>query len=70
MTEDGTQIIQDGTPVADDTQAAEQDQERYPLREARDDPRWAVRIVWTWVIVALFLLLFLVTLLILGYWYD
>ena len=42
----------------------------YPLRGASEDPRWAVRTVWTWVGIAIFLLLFLVTLLILGLWFD
>jgi hypothetical protein len=42
----------------------------YPLRGASDDPRWAVRIVWIWVGMALFLLLFLITLFILGLWFD
>lgn len=48
----------------------EQDLDVYPLRDASEDPRWAVRIVWIWVGMALFLLLFLVTLIILGLWYD
>ncbi len=53
-----------------DEQGIERDLETYPLREPAEDPRWAVRIVWTWVGIALFLLLFLVTLMILGFWYD
>jgi hypothetical protein len=53
---------------ADET--LEQGPEPYPLRNASEDPRWAVRIVWIWVGTAVFLLLFLITLLILGYWYD
>jgi len=46
------------------------EQQEYPLRQPAEDPRWAVRIVWTWVSIALFLLLFLFTLIILGIWYD
>ncbi len=42
----------------------------YPLRDPSEDPHWAVRTVWTWVGMALFLLLFIVTLLILGLWFD
>ena len=42
----------------------------YPLRDASEDPRWAVRTVWTWVAMAIFLLLFLITLFILGLWFD
>ncbi len=44
--------------------------DRYPLRDPSEDPRWAVRTVWTWVGMALFLLLFIITLLILGVWFD
>ena len=42
----------------------------YPLREPSEDPRWAVGTVWTWVVMAIFLLLFLITLFILGLWFD
>jgi hypothetical protein len=42
----------------------------YPLRDPSEDPHWAVRTVWTWVGMALFLLLFIITLLILGFWFD
>lgn len=48
----------------------EKDLDVYPLRDASEDPRWAVRTVWVWVGMALFLLLFLITLFILGLWYD
>jgi hypothetical protein len=44
--------------------------EAYPLRDASEDPRWAVRTVWIWVGIAIFLLLFLITLFILGLWFD
>ncbi len=42
----------------------------YPLRSPSEDPRWALRTIWTWVSIAVFLLLFIVTLLILGLWFD
>lgn len=42
----------------------------YPLREAAEDPRWALRTVQIWVGMALFLLLFIITLIILGIWFD
>jgi len=42
----------------------------YPLREPSEDPRWAVCTVWIWVGMAVFLLLFLVALFILGVWFD
>ncbi|MBW8038559.1 MAG: hypothetical protein FVQ85_01005 [Planctomycetes bacterium] len=48
----------------------EEKPEVYPLRDPSEDPRWAVRIIWTWVSIAIFLLLFFVVLLILGIWYD
>jgi hypothetical protein len=48
----------------------EKDLDIYPVRDPSEDPRWAVRIIWVWVSMALFLLLFLVTLFIVGFWYD
>jgi hypothetical protein len=48
----------------------EENPEAYPLRDPSEDPRWALRIIWTWVSIAIFLLLFFVVLLILGIWYD
>jgi len=48
----------------------EKDLDVYPLRDPSEDPRWAVRTVWIWVGMALFLLLFLIILFILGLWFD
>ena len=42
----------------------------YPLRDPAEDPRWTLRVVWTWVSIAIFLLLFIITMIILGLWYD
>ena len=42
----------------------------YPLRDPSEDPRWALRTIWTWVVIAVFLLAFFIVLLILGLWYD
>jgi len=42
----------------------------YPLREQSEDPRWALGIVWTWVSIAIFLMVFIITLFVLGLWYD
>ncbi len=42
----------------------------YPIRDPSEDPRWALRTLTTWVFLAVFLLLFIVTLLILGLWFD
>lgn len=42
----------------------------YPLRDPSEDPRWALRTIWTWVSISIFLLLFIVTMIILGLWYD
>ena len=61
------------------TAEADQDQTPHPLEEGLDvypprdpseDPRWTLRVVCTWVSVAVFLLLFIITRMILGLWYD
>ena len=66
-------------PIENRTEDADQSMEShyleegldvYPLREPSEDPRWALRTVTTWVFLAVFLLLFIVTLLILGLWFD
>ena len=48
----------------------EQGLDDYQLREPGEDPRWAVRTVWTWVGIAVGLLIFIIALFILGIWYD
>lgn len=42
----------------------------YPVRDASEDPKWAIRTVWVWVGMVLFLLLFFVYLIIAGIFYD
>ena len=42
----------------------------YPLRDPAEDPRWAVRIIRTWVGLGLFFLGLVITLIILGVFYD
>ena len=42
----------------------------YPLRDPSEDPTWAVRIVKTWMGIVIFSIIFIVTLMILGIWYD
>jgi hypothetical protein len=42
----------------------------YPLRKPSEDSKWSVRIVWIWVGAALFSLIFIVVLIILGAIYD
>ena len=59
--------------TVDDAQAhdpVEASLDVYPLRDASEDPGWAVKTVWIWVGIAIFLLLFLITLFILGLWFD
>lgn len=46
------------------------DETYYPIRKPSEDPGWAVKVVWTWVGIAVFLLLFIITLFILGFWFD
>ena len=60
--------VEDGGDQAPDPREAELDV--YPLQERSEDPRWAVGIVWTWVSIAIFLIIFILTLFVLGLWYD
>ena len=39
-------------------------------RNAEEDPRWAIRTVWAWTGFALFNLVFILALIVLGYFYD
>ncbi|MEW6490412.1 MAG: hypothetical protein AB1578_21190 [Thermodesulfobacteriota bacterium] len=48
----------------------EQELAVYPLREASEDPRWAVGVVWTWVGIGLASTAFVLALVLLGYFYD
>ena len=50
--------------------AWEADLDVYPERPASDDPRWALRIVWTWTGFAILSLVFILVLLVLGLFYD
>lgn len=49
---------------------AEEQPVELPLRAPSEDPTWAVRTVWTWVGMAIFLLIFILLLIILGWWFD
>ena len=42
----------------------------YPERQAAEDPRWAIRIVTGWTVFAILCLIFMVALLVLGWFYD
>lgn len=54
----------------DRSYALEKELSVYPLRDPSEDPRWALRTIWTWVGIAVFLLVFIVVLIVLGIWYD
>lgn len=62
---EGTEPAPVGTPYA-----VEPTPDAYPLRDRSEDPRWAVWIVWIWVIIAIALFSFFIALAILGFWYD
>lgn len=62
---------QTGSQTAEeDVHPLERGLDTYPVRESSQDPAWAVRTVWTWVGIMIFLLLFILYLLIAGLWYD
>lgn len=46
------------------------DPDTYPLRDPGEDPRWAVWVVRIWLGFALLSLTFILTMLILGFFYD
>jgi hypothetical protein len=67
MSEQAENVTVDGVRAADPVEAS---LDVYPLRQPSEDPRWAVNTVYIWVGMAIFLLLFLIALFILGLWYD
>ena len=67
MTKQQEQVTSDS---CGDQTAVELELEVYPLRPPGEDPRWALRVVWTWVVIAVLLLVFFVVLFTLGYWID
>lgn len=48
----------------------ETEMDTYPLRTVKEDPRWASVTVWIWVSFAVFCIIFIVLLLVLGWFYD
>jgi len=69
-TKDDQEQPQTPEVAVEPSDAVEETPEVYPLRPAVEDPRWALWIVRIWTGIAVFLFLFLTTLLILGFWYD
>ena len=69
----GPQAAQPGQPAtaAERREAAlEAEMGTYPLRPHSQDPMWASIIVWIWVSFAVFCIVFIVVLLVLGSIYD
>jgi len=56
--------------ASDPNPSLPENQEVYPLRSPEEDPRWAVRTVKIWFGVALAFLAFILTLMLLGVFYD
>ena len=48
----------------------EQDLDTYPLREPSEDPRWAMWVFWIWSIFTVGMIVFMLVLLVLGWYYD
>ena len=42
----------------------------YPIRPPEQDPRWAVWIMWIWIGLAVFALVFILVLIVLGFFYG
>ena len=57
-------------PEADTPHPWEAEMDAYPLCDASEDPKWALRIVWVWVFFTVFNIVGIVALLILGIYYD
>jgi len=69
--DDVSESLQETRPTAAQTPyAVEPTPDVYPLRDPSEDPRWALWVMGIWMTIAIGLFLFLVTLLILGFWYD
>ena len=61
-------VVEDQAVVQDAPPEFEGDE--YPVRDPSEDPKWALRTVWVWVGIMIFLLLFMLYLIIGGIWYD
>lgn len=78
----GAEAARDAAPAGADEAAREAERQEqsgpaweaeidsYPLRSPKEDPGWAVKIVWVWTAIGVGLFVFLLILLILGIWYD
>ena len=60
----------EATETAETLDLLEIELEVYPLRDPSEDPRWALRTMWVWICIAVFLLASFILLFILGIWYD
>jgi hypothetical protein len=58
------------TPEDFANQNWDDDMDAYPLRDAEEDPRWALGTVWIWLAFDLFCVLGISTLMILGAFFD
>ncbi len=48
----------------------EEELDVYPVRPPEHDPRWALWVMWTWVGIAIFFIVFILVLIVLGFYYD
>ncbi len=48
----------------------EEELDVYPIRPPEHDPRWALWVMWTWVGIAIFFIVFILVLIVLGFYYD
>lgn len=67
---DITEENQEGQEEVEQGPNWESELDSYPLREAGEDPRWALRTVWIWTGFAIASIIFILTLLVLGAIYD
>jgi len=73
MSEPSEEVVVEASEAAAAVEVAdpvEATLEVYPLREASEDPGWAIKTVWVWISIALGLLVFFLVLMVLGFWYD
>ncbi len=64
--ETGTPVVPGPRPLG----PLEEELDVYPIRPPEHEPRWALWVMWTWAGIAIFFIVFILVLIVLGFYYD